>query len=189
MKNKFILAAVAAMYVGIGVMSASAATYVGINGGMSFIPSSEFGEASLDYDDGFIVGGAVGKEFNNYRTEIAIDYQQADNYKYDDVSVSGDYSLLSVTANGYYIIPVSEKFDIYGMVGLGLGKADITNGTMNEDSVVGVGQMGVGVSYSISDTVSTDLGYKYMVTTNTTVNGESFDYSSNIMNIGLRLSF
>lgn len=103
------------------------------------LPASGFsGEgARYQYDEitengGFVIGGAIGKDFADFSAEIEASYES---YKIDQVnwsspaleldwrsnSVDGDFSKYALKAKGYYHLPEIKNFNPY--LGLGAGIA------------------------------------------------------------------
>lgn len=165
--------------------------YVGVNGGMTFIPSSDVGAIgeSISYDDGWTVGGSVGRVFNDFRFEGAFDYQQANNKRVGNIGVDGDMSVSTLMANIYYTLPVMDNFGIYIMGGVGAGKVDLSNGALDDSSTVFAGNFGAGVTYDVSENWAVDAGWKYLLTDDADIGDTSVSYSSNGAIVGVRYMF
>jgi opacity protein-like surface antigen len=130
-----------------------------------------------DADTGF--GGAIafGREFSMYeapgkfRAEIEFAYQGADledvTPNVDHPTIGGDYTLMTVMANGYYEMPVYDAFSVYAMAGVGYAKYD---GDLDVDGVNVYGasdnvfayKAGLGMSYNFTQEIAGDLGYEYL---------------------------
>lgn len=94
----------------------------------------------------------------------------------------------------------SSRWSPYILLGIGAGRADasglqVVGQPLSDDTAtVFAYQMGVGVDYSLSDSVSLDLGYRFLGTTRpkfTEPSGHKFDidYMSHGIVLGLRLGF
>ena len=143
-------------------MSFGASNWYGsVNAGVAIMPDSDVdadivGEGSfsadLEYDTGFVIGGAVGYKMDKFRIEGAITYQQNDIDKLsaggESESLSGDISTLAFILNGYLDFPTESPFTPYITAGAGYAKveADIEGGS--DDDNLFIYQIGVGVGYA-----------------------------------------
>lgn len=122
-----------------------------------------------DTDTGYGIGIAGGRKFGNFRAETELATQTT------DFTTQGleDMSVRTMMFNGFYHIPVSafgiylgprcEPISIYGMAGLGAGKADIAFSNGAEDSETTFAyKVGAGVAYDFAANMAVDLGYEYM---------------------------
>ncbi len=165
--------------------------YVGVNGGIIFATSSDIGGVSdaLDYEDGYTLGIAAGREFNNFRAELALDYQKVSNDEVFNYDVWGNVNLTTVMVNAYYTYPVTDSVGIYGMCGAGIGSLEVSDGAVDDDSIVFAGAVGVGVTYDINDSFAADIGWKYMITSDADIEDTTLSYASNAAVVGFRYKF
>jgi outer membrane protein X len=72
-------------------------------------------------------------------------------------------SLLDVGLNGHYVFPLSEEFNLYPLVGVGLFNYRFSyEGTSDGDSQVTV-NLGAGAEYLIDNSYKFTLEYKYVI--------------------------
>ncbi|WP_417908624.1 outer membrane protein [Candidatus Electronema sp. PJ] len=122
-----------------------------------------------DTDTGYGLGIAGGRRIGNFRAEAELATQAT------DFATKGleDMSVRTMMFNGFYHIPLSafgiylgrhcEPISLYGMAGLGAGKADIAFSSGAEDSETTFAyKVGAGVAYDFTANMAVDLGYEYM---------------------------
>lgn len=122
-----------------------------------------------DTDTGYGLALAGGRKIGNFRAEAELASQTT------DFATKGleDMSVRSMMFNGFYHVPVStfgilvgpkcDPLSIYGMAGLGAGKADVAFSNGAEDSETTFAyKVGAGVAYDIASNMAVDLGYEYM---------------------------
>jgi len=154
--------------------TAQAEQYVKVFGGVSTpddITGSYYGyDAELSTDSGYVVGGAFGASFGDFDVEAEVSYRHSDvdhiafgPYSYD---VDGDSEVLAFMANGWYNIPVSPNFVLYGGGGVGWAQVEATFSYNNffydefDDSGF-AWQLGVGADLRMANGFSVGLGYRY----------------------------
>lgn len=121
----------------------------------------------ISYDTGYTVGGAIGYMMEKFRVEGEISYQAND---VDSVSISGlgsvpvngDVSALTFLVNGYYNFATGGPLTPYITAGLGYSKVEADSDVGSEDDNLFTYQLGVGVGYAMSETVTLDLRYRYL---------------------------
>jgi opacity protein-like surface antigen len=164
--------------------------YIGITGGYVFDTNSDVGnDHVLQADDGYDYGVVVGREFNEFRFEGAVSYQNTDNDHLGRVGLTGDSSLGTAMVNMIYTLPVFNNFGIYGMGGIGGGKFTISDGGIDEDAIVFVGNAGTGITYEVTPNFDIDMGYKYTIMNDNTLAGVDVSYDSHMATMGLRYKF
>ncbi len=160
--------------------------YVSIFGGVA-LPEDVKGSATnttgtsfrvnLDTDTGFLVGGAIGVEINEWlRTELEVSYQQVDADSFSGsnattafaYSARGDLDAIYILANVWADIPIELGVTPYigGGVGVGIVDADVRVGPAPpfgpDDSDAGFAfQVGAGLKYAFNERLSFDLGYRF----------------------------
>lgn len=164
--------------------------YIGITGGYVFDTNTDVGKDHvLQADDGYEYGIVIGREFNEFRFEGALSYQSTDNDHLGNVGLTGDSALSTAVVNIVYTLPVLENLGVYSIVGAGGGKFTISDGGIDESAMVFVGNVGAGVTYDVTSNLAIDMGWKYLVMNDTTLNDVDMSYDSNTATAGLRYKF
>lgn len=155
------------------------------------------GEAELEA--GFLTSGLLGKTFDNgFSVEGEAIYAQSD-LNSDELSAvvgaptDASTSTVALMLNGKYEMATEGKFAPYVGAGLGFGKAKYTvDGDSDSDTGL-VWQVKAGVALKQSDTVTWDLGYRYLRAPELTVEdaGDSISVQSSMhaLTLGLRVGF
>ena len=155
------------------------------------------GTAEMTYDNGFIGSLAVGYDFANpMRMEIELIKQKndIDITSYDNFYGTfneGDLKTHSFMLNGYYDVDTGSPWKPFVGAGMGWSKLDINDpGFSSSDSDdVFTYQLIGGVAYAFNDKWSVDVQYRFMGTSEATIDGADFNYNSNDLMLGLRYSF
>ena len=167
--------------------------YGSVNAGVGIVPDSDADltvqglgtiSAEISYDTGFTVGGAVGYMMEYFRVEGEISYQAND---VDSISISGlgsapangDVSALTFLVNGYYDFATGGPLTPYITAGLGFSNVEADSGGVSEDDNLFTYQLGVGVGYAISETVTLDLRYRYLGFEDFESSGYDPDFAAN----------
>jgi opacity protein-like surface antigen len=122
-----------------------------------------------DTDTGYGLGIAGGRRIGNFRAESELGMQNV------DFAVKGldDMTVKTLMFNAFYHIPAStfgiylgpkcDPLSLYGMAGLGAGKAEVNfeNGA-NDSETTFAYKVGMGVAYDFAANMGVDLGYEYM---------------------------
>ncbi|MDD2388981.1 MAG: outer membrane beta-barrel protein [Desulfobacterales bacterium] len=152
--------------------------YVSVNLGVNVLSESDlttnFGPAQLDYDLGFTPGLSLGQDYGNIRIEAEISYLKNG---YDKIKPAGnllnsdgDVETWVFMLNGFYDFENSSPFTPYAGGGIGFAQIDINDFSVynhtvgNDEDTVFAYQLGAGINYEISESISLDLSYKYLVT-------------------------
>jgi len=182
--------------------------YVGGNIGFAKADDSELTDSTVpgitvdtEFDSGLSFGAALGYDFNNFRVEGEISYQQndIDNIGAEGVyfDATGDAVALSFLINGYYDFINSSAFTPYVSAGLGVAQIEFNNlnisrlgfsGSSDEDTVFAY-QIGAGVGYAITEKVTIDLKYRYFGTADSEYDTTEAEFASHNVLIGIRLNF
>lgn len=168
--------------------------YIGVTGGMTFNTDSEISNNDVSFNNGYQVGLKAGHVFNNIRVEGEIARQRTNN---DNVNPWSDYTKLdTMIANVYYDYVISDginggifdmpKISIYAMGGVGVGWIDMGQSSNNSTLV---SNFGVGVNYSITNNIIADVGYKYVMASDTTINSQTISYNTNMITMGVKYMF
>lgn len=194
----------------LGSVSAASAQsiYYGAHGGLNLAHDSDFGPSGstleLSFDPGFAIGGFVGYEFGGgLRAEGELSYRANDGDSFLGVGLDGDVTSLAFMVNGFYDFDIGSPFTPY--VGGGVGVASVSLNDVgavgivlaDDDDVVFAYQLGFGVGYELSPTLTLTADYRYFATADgefTTgpllggivVDGE---YSNSTFLVGARATF
>jgi opacity protein-like surface antigen len=161
----------AALAVGMAAVpgAANAEQVVKFFGGVSQpddISGSYYGyDAELSTDSGYVVGAAFGATFSDFDVEAEVSFRQADldeasflGYTYD---IEGDAEILAFMVNGWYNVPVSPNFALYGGGGVGWAQVESTFYYNEFDDAGFAFQLGVGADLRMNNGYSIGLGYRY----------------------------
>ncbi|NOQ45367.1 MAG: outer membrane beta-barrel protein [Desulfobulbaceae bacterium] len=153
--------------------------------------------AKMTYDSGFIGSLAAGYDFANpLRLEIEFIRQKNDlditssNNFYGTFN-EGDLKTHSFMFNGFYDVDTGSAWTPFIGAGLGWSKLDINDPGFNDsdsDDVFTYQFIG-GVAYAFNDQWSVDAQYRFMGTSDATIDGADFNFNSNDLMLGLRYSF
>lgn len=187
--------------------------YISASGGFNTIPDADvdiMGATFLEtsYDLGYNVEIATGFDINtqsretvDFRAELAVARILADGDSQRDPSglltgipgnegsLDDNVNILTVMVNGYVDMPTGTPFTPYLTAGVGISdiKWDIFS-----DTVLAV-QVGGGVEYALSDNLSLDIRYKYLLNEDVEGNTEFGDAKMNVdahlFQSGLRITF
>lgn len=150
-------------------------------------------------DTGYGVGVAAGRRFGNFRAEGEMAVQTAD-FSTEGLS---DITIQTLMLNGFYHVPVPSfglfgancnALSIYGMAGMGAGKAEISSDMYGEDSDTGFAyKVGAGVAYEFTRNIGMDVGYEYMRTSALELGNDEHtlfnDVKTSSVNAAVRYSF
>ena len=165
--------------------------------GLKFAPALQ-GSAVCGWD--FAPGNPVGE--GRIELEYSRHSNPLDQVKFVEGSFKGDGNVTadSLLVNFFGAFHDSSRWSPY--IGAGIGAArieasdlQVTGQPLGKGSAVVLAyQLGVGLEYALTDSLSLDLGYRYFSTTRpkfTEVNGSRFgmDYISHSAVLGLRLGF
>ena len=163
--------------------------YVGLRGGVS-VPFSNDKNYEFDMDGNTapFIGVNGGVRLLSLRGELEYLYR----HKVMDVDLKNsssseqDVSTSSIMANLYYNALELPFFRLYVNGGVGYTYLD-TNVDSNNGSFSW--SAGLGVSFTLAETFSLDVGYRYFDMGDIKVNGKSESINSNDIYVGLRFGF
>ncbi|MCI0401017.1 MAG: outer membrane beta-barrel protein [Gammaproteobacteria bacterium] len=179
--------------------------YAAVGGGVAFandvdVPSLPT-TATMDLDTGFLVTGAVGRAFGNFRAEGEVFYIQNDISSLSApgvfVAPSGDVSNLAFMVNGYIDVNTNSKW--LPFIGGGIGGANVSIndsaavqalqplGVDDSDTVFAY-QFKAGVAYQFTETVVGTVGYRFFGTADVDIFGTT-NVQINNLEAGLRFRF
>ena len=157
--------------------------------------SDRYGPVDIPMKNGFGILAAGGRILaSGLRVELELGYRGYDFEKETRVKPDGDFSTVSLMANGIY------SFDLKGFrpyAGLGLGLAKHTAEITTAIEVGGTGEARVfayqvlaGVGYPLSDRAEVRLGYRYFGTAEGDIGaGVSISSANHNFEVGLLYSF
>lgn len=191
----------------LGSNSAASAqsVYYGVHGGLNLSHDADATDGvvteEVAYDLGFAVGGFVGYDLGSgLRVEGELTYRVNDVDTLAGVSFGGDVSSLALMANGFYDFDSGSPVVPY--VGGGIGVANVSANDINffgiqavdDEETVFAYQLGVGVGYEVSPTLTLTADYRYFATDDVElvdVGGFpfEFEYANSTFLIGARATF
>ena len=149
----------------------------------------------IEYDAGAVFGLAAGSDFGNWRAEVEGFYHEG---SIDQVKVpsapalagDGSTAILAFMLNGYYDIENDSKITPFIGAGVGYGFLTHSLGSTEFDDGVYAYQVGAGVGYDITDTIVLNAAYRYVATTEATIDtGSELEFGSHNFLMGLRVYF
>ncbi len=177
------------------VSQADAATpYVGGSTGFAFLNGDKLTINGMylgdpEYDTGAAFSGALGMDFDGYRLEGEVAYQ-----KNEIDNLGSDVSVLSVMVNGYLDFQF-EKSKIIPFISAGVSYANVDVDALGDDGSDGLlaFQLGAGVGFQVSPTVTVDAKYRYFTAADPEIEiGSSkleMDINSHNLLFGFRVCF
>ena len=183
--------------------------YIRVSGGASILNAGDMhwdGDkyGSLDYHTGRVLGFAAGAQMGSIRAELEYSHQknEINECKYTDGSkedmISSALTVQKLMVNGYYDFKNSSNFTPYLMAGAGLAREKFNSGNWDErlSETLPALQAGAGLSYAITENISIDTEYRYLVTVGN-IDGQPWDNgqdrlggaSGHILQMGARYTF
>jgi len=151
-------------------------------------------DGTAEFDTGYAVGGTLGYMIDYFRYEGEISYMASDMDTYDGDPADAEIDALTFLANGYLDFDIGGPLTPYITGGIGASNIEISEpGYTDEDDTVFTYQVGAGVGYAVSETVTLDCRYRY-------ISGQDMEFSeggstaevevaSHNLTIGLRMGF
>lgn len=173
--------------------------------GLCFLDDATLSERGFPYtieaefDTGVVFEGAVGYDFGMYRLEAEIGYRKNDVDTFSDfggtVVGGGDVDTLSFMVNYYFDFENHTFLTPYFVTGIGFAEVSANDISVanypvgSEDDTVFAYQFGVGVGYSVLESLIIDVGYKYFATSDPEFDFIEAEYSSHNVFFGIRCFF
>lgn len=172
----------------------AAVPYVGGSAGFAFFSGDKLklnGTYLCDskYDTGAAFSGALGLEYDGYRLEGEVAYQQN-----EIDNLGSDVSVFSIMANGYLDFQLEQR-KIIPFVSAGISYANVNVDALGNDGSDGViaFQFGAGVGLQVSRQVTLDAKYRYFTAPDPRIelgsNTLEMDINSHNILFGCRVSF
>ena len=175
--------------------------YAGLTVGLAYLNDSSLKgskSGNLEYENGEAFSYAHGLDFGCVRIEGEIGYQQNDfrTYQPGDVAADGDLSILSLLANGYYYCEIGNS-PVVPIVSAGVGVASVEYedgiDEFEKDDLVLAYQLGAGLGFRVSPSVTINAMYRYFKTTSAEFeegeNDVEVDISSHNVLLGVKVDF
>ncbi len=181
--------------------------------GSSFLTNSELDDPTgiiaaagtkVDFDIGYDLSGALGYHWTKLRVEGEIKYAENAIGEFEVLGVSvgadGDVSSLGFMLNVFRDFDISDPWQFYLGGGVGYAIVSINNASLvgisfaDDDDTVFAYQLGTGIGYQLSPTMTLSLDYRYFATLDPEfigVGGTPFEaeYDSHIFRVGVRVTF
>lgn len=161
--------------------TASKPYYVSLKIGGTIPRDLQVSGITISLDNGVNGAAAVGLQLQpTVRLELEGSYRKVDFDK-----MSGDMTVKTLMANAYYDFPVDGTLKPYLMGGIGMARLGETQQFLilfNDTG--GAYQLGGGLSYTLSEAVTADVGYRYLG-----VRAEGDDLGFHEFLAGLRFGF
>lgn len=202
------LAAAAALALPDPAIAESVGPYFGINTGFHFLQDADLSGSGIantvEFDPGWLVGGAVGYGFGNgIRTELEVAFARAGVGSISGSGASGSggaASALSGMGNVFYDFDTGTPITPYVGGGLGVarvaygGVSRVANSRIADQDNVFAYQGVAGVGYRVNENLGLFADYRYFATTDpalTTDSGREVDgeYTDHRFVLGFRWSF
>lgn len=198
MSRKFIIALFALFSFNINAATPFGGPYINLFGGYAAIPSNveTGGFNNVHYQAGYDAGGSLGYKSGPFRYEIQLAYLYASvsTFEFNGVTQT---TTTGRTGGGTIMLDLIYDFEnlntaLAPYLGIGVGGARIdtklnsslpsTTAYQNQRSMFAYQGL-AGVTYNFSESISTDLHYRYVITTN----NQSFNrvFQGHLFNLGV----
>ena len=198
MKKTLLLAGVATALFAINASATELNPYAGAK--FRYVDmTSEYTEPGYSFDaDDQVMGGSIAigtsVKTDNGAARVELEYNQNEVAESTLFGVAEtEVETQSVMLNGYYDIDTDTKLTPY--VGAGIGYAKIKGKLLvdalsaSEDDNSFAWQVGAGVGYALTDSVTVDAGYRYVDYGDFSNDDVKIDTSANEFYVGARYSF
>jgi opacity protein-like surface antigen len=173
--------------------------YILLYGGVNTRPDADItftggGTFTDSFDNGTVLGGAIGYRFRDFRLEAELGHRSNDwAFNVPGVEVF-EFNVLSFMFNGYYDLNWGR---LKPYIGLGVGSAQVKfkqevlgSSFSDSDTAVAYQFMG-GLGFEIIPNITFSAGYRYFTTLEQSYNNAAFktEYESHEFLTGLRFHF
>ena len=181
--------------------------YVRISGGFLTTEDSDGPEEEIDFDEGYLVGLALGHRFGDareplgFRLELEGVWTDQDTDEDGPLQAVSDVTVIGALLNGLLDFRFTDSFGLYGGGSVGAAwmdigtESDALNDFDDEDGPFLAWQARAGLEWWDSDHVAWNLGYRFMniddVEIDDDTGDESFDLETqqHTLELGVSLGF
>lgn len=145
--------------------------YVALSAGAAFFEDFEDGGTSIEIDDGYALGGAIGYKFKRLRAELEVSYIETDIEGAYTAGISapasGDVTIWAGMLNGFYDLHTGTSWVPFIGAGIGVANGEASDvvvaGTPvgDEDGTGLAWQLGAGLRYKFAGGFSIGPEYRY----------------------------
>lgn len=173
--------------------------YGQIHGGVSWLEDVEAEGASLSFEAGWAVSGAVGYEWaSGFALELEVGYLQSEtgdfHYRGIDLGVDTDFRQVPILFSGLYRIKFTDRLSLQIGAGAGIAWSEVDGNSIEgipvrflEDDWNFAFQAKAVLAYAITDTINLDLSYRFLYTVDAFAGAD--DGIANILGAGLTFKF
>ncbi|WP_038168269.1 outer membrane beta-barrel protein [Verrucomicrobium sp. BvORR106] len=173
--------------------------YGQIHGGVSWLEDVEAEGASLSFDAGWAVSGAVGYEWaSGFALELEVGYLQSDtgdfHYRGHDLGVDADFRQVPILFSGLYRIKFTDRLSLQLGAGAGIAWSEVDGNSVEgipvgflEDDWNFAFQAKAVLAYAITETINLDLSYRFLYNVDAFAGAD--DGIANILGAGLTFKF
>lgn len=188
----------------LSVSAQSENTYLRLSAGTGLLTDSTvqvFGgdDATAEFDAGYALSAAYGQTSENIpflRAEIEVDVQKnslssiGSTFGLGDDAGDGDVFSVRGMINGYVDIPTGTFVTPYLLAGAGGNYVDVDLDGYSDNTFVVAAQIGGGAAFEITERISVDARYRYVLSDNAKFQEVAeMEYSAHLLQLGLSLSF
>lgn len=178
MKNKF-LTITSALVLSSAIASSASARdgfYVALRGGMTNSNMNDVAESStttatadIDFDNVWMMGGAVGYRYSYFRTELEYSYRE-DHEEQLTRNIETKFGSQNLMLNGYIDFMPNYVVSPYLSAGIGLSELSLTTSgggsafryTNENEATNFTWSIGAGLTIRLNQCLNFDGGYRYM---------------------------
>jgi opacity protein-like surface antigen len=138
--------------------------YWGVYGGAQFYNENEIGNADLEFDPGWAVGGQLGYIFGSVRAEAEIEYNESEVDQFGNANIDATISALRGTGSLYFDFIGFSQSNIlpYAGAGFGLGSLELNGDDGLDDDELGLTAHGeIGVSFAAASNFDVVFAYRF----------------------------
>lgn len=137
--------------------------YWGLFGGAQFYSENDIGNAEIDFDPGWAVGGQLGYIFGSVRAEAEIEYNEADVDSFGGGDNDASLSALRGTGSLYFDFIGFSQSNILPYVGAGFGLAslELDGDDLNDDELGLTAHGEIGVSFAAATDFDVVVAYRF----------------------------
>ncbi|MGI9490236.1 MAG: outer membrane protein [Geminicoccaceae bacterium] len=137
--------------------------YWGVFGGAQFYTENEIGNADLEFDPGFAVGGQLGYIFGSVRAEAEIEYNEADVDEFGNNNNDASLSAIRGTGSLYFDFIGFGQSNIlpYAGGGFGIASLELDGDDLNDDEIGLTAHGEIGVSFATATNLDVVVAYRF----------------------------